>query len=163
MSDIFFLTHTRNHCKLYYAKVLTTPRLQRKLTRTFACNFTVKYIPCSTDQLTYCLSQLGGQKDKSSYPSYMYTRLQVNYKPEVTAWMKWELPCKKMMNLHSSNIHLPMDGQAPWEVPSEIQAYWIFREELTVEDGIILKGTHIVVPHKKCKTILTVIQRTSWS
>ena len=25
------------------------------------------------------------------------------------------------------------------EVPSEIQAYWTFREELTIEDGIVLK------------------------
>ena len=33
------------------------------------------------------------------------------------------------------------------EVPSEIQPYWTFREELTVEDGIVLKGTQIVVPH----------------
>ena len=24
-----------------------------------------------------------------------------------------------------------------WEVPSEIQAYWTFRKDLTVEDGIV--------------------------
>ena len=27
------------------------------------------------------------------------------------------------------------------EVPQEIQKYWTFREELTIEDGLILKGT----------------------
>ena len=37
------------------------------------------------------------------------------------------------------------------EVPSEIQPYWTFREELTVEDGFDLKGTQIVVPNKKCQ------------
>ena len=37
------------------------------------------------------------------------------------------------------------------EVPSEIQAYWTFKEELTVEDGIVLKGIQKVVPYKKCK------------
>ena len=31
------------------------------------------------------------------------------------------------------------------EVPQEIQKYWTFREELTIEDGLILKGTHIVI------------------
>ena len=36
-------------------------------------------------------------------------------------------------------------------MPSEIQAYWTFREELTVEDGVVLKGILIVVPHKKCE------------
>ena len=40
------------------------------------------------------------------------------------------------------------------EVPSEIQPYWTFREELIVEDGIILKGTQIVVQHKKDQATL---------
>ena len=35
------------------------------------------------------------------------------------------------------------------EVPSEIQPYWTFREELSIEDGIVLEGTWIVVPCKK--------------
>ena len=29
----------------------------------------------------------------------------------------------------------------------EIQPYWTFCEELTIEDGILLKGTFIIVPH----------------
>ena len=40
------------------------------------------------------------------------------------------------------------------EVPIEMQPYWTFREELTVEDGIVLKGAQIVVPYKKCQTTL---------
>ena len=43
------------------------------------------------------------------------------------------------------------------EVSSKIQPYWTFREELTVEDGIILKGTQIVVSHRKCQAILQLI------
>ena len=43
------------------------------------------------------------------------------------------------------------------EVPSEIQVYWTFREELTIEDGIVLKGTWIVVPHKKHEATLKLI------
>ena len=43
------------------------------------------------------------------------------------------------------------------EVPSKIQLYWTFREELTVEDGIILKGTQIVIHHKKHQAILQLI------
>ena len=40
------------------------------------------------------------------------------------------------------------------EVPSEIQPYWIFMEELTVKDGIVLKGIHIVISHKKHQATL---------
>ena len=43
------------------------------------------------------------------------------------------------------------------EVPSVLQSYWTFGEELTIEDGIILKGTRIVIPSKKCETILKLI------
>ena len=43
------------------------------------------------------------------------------------------------------------------EVPSEMQPYWIFREELTIEDDIVLKGTQIVIPHKKWEATLELI------
>ena len=43
------------------------------------------------------------------------------------------------------------------KVPSEIQACWTFREQLSIEDGIILKGSWIVVPYKKCKATLKLI------
>ena len=43
------------------------------------------------------------------------------------------------------------------EVPPEIQAYQTFHEELTIEDGLILKGTQIVIPKNKHKNILRVI------
>ena len=43
------------------------------------------------------------------------------------------------------------------EVPSELQPYWTLRDELTVEDGLILKGTRIIIPSKKCESILKLI------
>ena len=43
------------------------------------------------------------------------------------------------------------------EVPSVLQSYWTFREELTIEDGIILKGTRIVILAKKWEAVLKLI------
>ena len=40
------------------------------------------------------------------------------------------------------------------EVHQEIQKYWKFHEELMIEDGLILKGTRIVIPDKKREEIL---------
>ena len=40
------------------------------------------------------------------------------------------------------------------QVPPEIQPYWTFREELTIEDGLILKGTRIVIPTKQHQAVL---------
>ena len=42
-------------------------------------------------------------------------------------------------------------------VPSVIQSYCTFREELTIEDGIILKGTRIVIPAKEWGAVLKLI------
>ena len=43
------------------------------------------------------------------------------------------------------------------EVPTEVQKYWTFHEELTIEDGLILKGTRIIIPDKKREEILKLI------
>ena len=45
------------------------------------------------------------------------------------------------------------------EVLPEIQAYWTFCEELTIEAGLILKGTGIVIPKNNHKNILTMIYK----
>ena len=37
-------------------------------------------------------------------------------------------------------------SQTVQELPKEHQAYWTFREEITVEDRLILKATRIVIP-----------------
>ena len=43
------------------------------------------------------------------------------------------------------------------EVPNVLQPYWTFIEELTVEDGLVLKGTGIVIPNKKLEAVLKLI------
>ena len=43
------------------------------------------------------------------------------------------------------------------KVPNVLQPYWTFREELTVEEGLVLKGTRIVIPTKKCGAVLKLI------
>ena len=40
------------------------------------------------------------------------------------------------------------------QIPPVLQPYWTFREELTVEHGLILKGTRIVITDKKSEAIL---------
>ena len=43
------------------------------------------------------------------------------------------------------------------QVPTMLHPYWTFREELTIEDGLILKGTRIIIPNNEHKTILELI------
>ena len=43
------------------------------------------------------------------------------------------------------------------QIPPMLHPYWTFREELTIEDSLILKGTRIIIPNNQCNTILELI------
>ena len=43
------------------------------------------------------------------------------------------------------------------DIPNVLQPYWTFREEITVEDGLVWKGTRIVIPTKKHEAVLKFI------
>ena len=116
------------------------------------------YIPGLTNQLVDCLSHLGGQKDTIKVPKL--------YAYQITNQL-----CARSDSLQQIRIATQEDGELVllkhtitpgWpsnikEVPSVIQSYWTFREELTKEDGIILKGTRIFIPAKKQKAVLKLI------
>ena len=40
------------------------------------------------------------------------------------------------------------------ECPSQLHGYWNYRDELTIEDGIILKGRRMIIPHKLRPAVL---------
>ena len=137
-----------------------TPRLQRILIRTLPYHFKVRYIPGQTNHVTDCLSRLGFQKDSISLP-----KLQVN---QITSQLK-----ARSNSLHNIQIATQADDklailkhiiQTGWpktikEVLIEVQKYWTFNEELMIEDGLILKGTRIIIPDKKREEILKLIHK----
>ena len=124
-----------------------TTRLQRILIRTFPYNFSVHYLPGLKNQLADCLSRVGGLQDFIKLPKLSIYQItsQLNARSD------------SLQQLHEASqaddtlVILKYTIQKGWpssikELPSEIQAFWTFREELTIEDGLILKGTRIVVP-----------------
>ena len=103
-----------------------------------------------TNQLADCLSCLGGQKDTFKLPKlHLY---------QITNQL-----CARSDSLNQIRIVTKEDNELAllkhtitqgWpstikEVPNVLQPYWTFREELMVEDGIVLRGTHIVIPHQE--------------
>ena len=138
----------------------TTPRLHRILIKKIAYHFTVKYIPGSTSQLANCLSWLGGQNYTIKLLKLHIHQItnQLNARNDSLNQMRIatqeddELVLLKHTIIHGwpSTIR---------EVPNEIQPYWTFREELTIEDGIVLKHTQVVVPQKKCQATLQLMHQ----
>ena len=132
-----------------------TPRLQRILIRTFPYHFKIRYIPGINNHVADCLSRLGVQKDSISLP-----KLHVN---QITSQLK-----ARSDSLHNIQLATQADDnlvvlkyiiQQGWpktvkKVPQEIQKYWTFCKELMIEDGLILKGTRIIIPDEKREEIL---------
>ena len=137
-----------------------TPRLQRILIRTFSYYFTMRYIPGLTNQLSDCLLRLGGQKDTIKLPKlHLY---------QITSQLSARSDSLNQLGLAMQEddvlVLLKYTITQGWpriikEVPSELQPYWTFREELKIEDGLILKGTRIVIPSKKHESILKLIHQ----
>ena len=60
-----------------------------------------------------------------------------------------------MIHLLFSNIPFRQANQKKnQQVPPEIQAYWTFRVELTIEDGLVLKNTRIIIPTSERNDLL---------
>ena len=140
-----------------------TPRLQRLLIKTFACDFTVKYLPGENNQLADCLSRLGCLQDKIKLPRlkvHLMT-IRLSATSDKLQQIRQATQDDDMMALlkHTITFGWPHTVQ---ELPKEIQAYWTFREEMTVEDGLILKATRIVVPWTKLASDIFHFQNDSY-
>ena len=136
----------------------TTPRIQHILIRTFAYHFTVRHIHGVTNQLSECLSQLSGQKESITLPKLHIHQITSQLHARSDSLQDLRIATQEDDEL-SLLKHTITNGWPSTirEVPSKIQPYWTFREELTVEGGIVLKGMHIVIPHKKCQAMLNLI------
>ena len=136
----------------------TPPRLQWIFIRTFENHSTVKYIPGSTKQFADCFSQLGGQKDTIKLPKLHIHQVtsQLNARSDSLNQVRIATKEDDELALLKHTITHRWPGTIR-EVPSKLHPYWFFREELTVGDGIVLKGIQIVVSHKKFQATLQLI------
>ena len=132
------LTHSLNE---------VTPKLQRLLIKASAYDFNVEYIPGPTNQVADCLSQLGCIKDNIVLPKLRVNAItqQLSNPDNVIQDIRLETAKDDELSLLK---HVVTTGWPEHirEVPKEIQPYWTFREELTVENGLLLKSTRIIIP-----------------
>ena len=156
----FILEKDRNPLEVILTKSINqaTPRLKSILIKTFPYHFTVHFIHGLTNQLADCLSWLGGQKDTINLPELHLYQIA----SQLCAWSD---------SLHQLKLAIQEDDELAllkhtltqgWpsiikEVPNVLQLHWTFREELTVEDGLVLKGTRIAIPIRKCEPVSNLI------
>ena len=116
------------------------------------------YLPGLKNQLADCLSRVEGIQDSIKLPKVIIYQItsQLNARSDSLQQL-----CEASQADDTLAI-LKYTIQKGWpstikELPNEIQPYWTFKEELTIEDGLILKRTRIVVPSMKQVEILKLI------
>ena len=92
-----------------------------------------------TNQLVDCLSQMGEQKDFNKLPKlpvYQITQ-QLSERSDNSHQLRLSTQADDELALLKHTI---MQGwpKSIKQVPPVLQPFWTFREELTVEDGLIL-------------------------
>ena len=120
----------------------------------------VHHILGPMNQLANCLSRLGIQNDNITLQKihiYQITS-QLNARSDTLNQLHvaTQEDDKLIMLKHMITNGWPNSIK---EVPPEIKAYWTFHDELTIEDGLVLKDTRIVIPNSKHKQVLTMIHK----
>ena len=136
------------------------PLLQRILIQTFPYHFTVCHIPGPMNQLANCLSKLGSQNNNIKLWKLHIYQITSQLKARSAALNQLCIATQEDDELillkHTITNRWPNSIK---EVPPEIQAYWTFHEELTIKDGLVLKGTRNVIPKRKHKQVLAMIHK----
>ena len=115
--------------------------MQGLLLPTIPCDMTVEYIKGKTNFTADCLSRAPVAEDTIKLPI-----LQVN---QITAYARCTQD--RIDRLQQSTVKddtlalLKHTAQHSWpqtitESPPELRPYWTSREEISIEDGILLKG-----------------------
>jgi hypothetical protein len=128
------------------------PRLQRMLLRLQGYDVTIRYKPGKEMLLSDGLSRLNPLKEQS----FEKENVQINFV---------QFSDNKIETLKEATSSDPelaalrdivVDGwpEKRHMVPKPIQPYWAFRDELSIENGLVLKGGRIVIPTTQQNNIL---------
>ena len=105
-----------------------------------------------------CLSRLGCQKDKIQLPKlkiHTITRQLPATADKFNQFCTETGQDEELMLLkHSVQTGWPQDIH---DFPKEVQPYWTFCEEMTIEDGLLLKGTCIIIPQTLHKEMIQLL------
>ena len=127
--------------------VEATPQMQRLLLPTIPYDMAVEYIKGETNFIADCLSRAPVAKDTIKLPI-----LQVNQITAHATCTQDRIDRLRQSTAKDDTLallkHTVQHGwpQTITELPPELCSHWTFREEISIEDGILLKGERIIIP-----------------
>ena len=132
------------------------PRIARMMLRIQKYDITIKYVPGKDIPLADALSRLSpcqGGTIEGLDVSIHELHMHLNASPTRVQQIKEETA--KDETLHSLRAIITQgwpDKRA--DCPVHLHAYWNYRDEITVSDGLVLKGKRIVIPESLQSEVL---------
>ena len=109
-------------------------------------------------ELADCLSRLGYQKDKIQLPKlkiHAITRQLPATADRLNQFYTETAQDEELvLPKHTVQTGWPQDIH---DLLKEIQPYWTFSEVMAIEDGLLLKGTHIIIPQTLHKEMIQLL------
>ena len=129
------------------------PRLQRMLLKLQNYNFTIEHLPGKDMAIADTLSRLPNMANQQEIDLDVQVSM-VQFSPECTNDIRAGTKADPALTALSDMIvnGWPSNLQ---DVPPHIRSFWSYRDELSVEDGIVLKGNRVVIPKTLQQRILT--------
>ena len=120
------------------------PRLQRMLIQLHGYNFTMTHRPSSQNQLAYDLSRLPSSDNVTTIDIDLRVDL-VRFSTERLDKVRRDTSLDAVLNQLVETIIAgwPEDVK---DVPPYIRSFWSFRDQVSVENGLVLKAHQLVIP-----------------
>ena len=135
------------------------PRLARMLLRIQRYNVQLCYVPGKDIPLADALSRISPHEEGEMHGmnvSVNEIRSHLNASPARLDEIKEHTARDRELSALSEMISTGWPKS--WsDCPALLQPYWTFRDELAVEDGIVMKGLRIVIPNTLKSTLLALI------
>lgn len=132
--------------------VNSPPRLQRMLLKLQGYDMEVEYQPGKDIVLADTLSRLPSTHNTETIDLDVRVDF-VRFSDERIQELRNKTKADPVLQALSETIVTGWP-EAIKELPTSIRSYWSFRDELSVEDGILLKGTRVVIPESMQTFIL---------
>ena len=128
------------------------PRLQRMLIQLHGYNFTMTHRPGSQNQLADGLSRLQSPDNVTTIDLDLRVDL-VRFSTERLDKVRSDTSQDAVLNQLVETIIAgwPEDVK---DLPPDIRSFWSFRDQLSVENGLVLKGQQLVIPRMQQPEIL---------
>ena len=130
------------------------PRLQRMILRLQPYDVTIKYLPGKEMLLADGLSRLPAPNNEHTELDVRISLVQFSTERLVNIRQITRTD-NIMRALHETITQGWPDTMR--EIPKLLQPYWPFRDELSIEDGLIVKGTRVIIPEAARKDVLNSI------